>query len=74
MIVEYFWMMLVVFALLFPEDSLQIAFSIVLQAKLLVLNSILLTRSYCIYRKLAKDLKSLGLDAPPFVFIPIQNR
>lgn len=65
---------LAVIAVIFPDDFLMLVDSMTLKARMAWMNTNLLIRSYIIYRKLKSDFERMQLPAPPFRFVPIQNR
>lgn len=65
---------LVVLLGLYPDDFWPALVFVAVQVKTLCLNLVLLVTSYWFYIKLSRELRSLGLEAPPFKFIPIQDR
>jgi len=67
-------MALAAVAVLFPEEFYFYAEAAYIKVKIFCLNAQLLVRSYFIYRRLKADFDRLQIPAPPFQFVPIQDR
>lgn len=67
-------MALVAVAVLCPEEFYFYAEAGYFKIKLFCMNAQLLVRSYLIYCRLKADFDRLQIPAPPFQFVPIQDR
>lgn len=72
---SYLWMTaLVALIILFPEDSQNFAEFIYLEFRVSWLNVRLFMMEWKMYRALIRISKEIGIDPPPFNFVPIQKR
>ena len=71
----YGWMAgLIVLYIAFPNECDAYFNEMYAVARIKYLNGMLLLRSWLMYRRLRKDFKKMGLDIPPFRFVPLQDR
>jgi hypothetical protein len=69
-----FTLALMLAAAIFPRDLQEFILVLALKVRTLVLNCVLYLHSYLHYVKIIAELRDMGLDAPPFHFIPIEQR
>jgi len=65
---------LVAFVVMFPEDTLDLMEDVRIGFLLWRLNLVMRVREYMIYRKLKQAFAEIGMQMPPFVYVPIQER
>lgn len=70
----FIYIILAALAVLFPEELYFYVEAAYIKIKIFCLNGQLLVRSYLIYRRLKADFERLQIPAPPFQFVPIQDR
>jgi len=59
---------------LYPQDAANLSAYLGLQARLHVLNLVMLCKAWLMYRALSRDLAKLGVAPPPFRFVPLWER
>jgi uncharacterized membrane protein SirB2 len=57
-----------------PSECYVLSETLWLKIKILFLNAYLLVRAWLFYSKLKADLGRMQITAPPFHFVPIQDR
>ncbi len=59
---------------LFPRESIGFSVWLTIRVYLFTANLRLRWMSWCLYRRFKRDWESIGLQVPPFRYVPIQDR
>jgi hypothetical protein len=71
----YGWMIgLVALCISFPNESNRVLNEMFAVAMIKYMNLRLFIASYLIWRRLRRDFRALGIELPPFKFVPLQDR